>query len=238
LRPGETPILLIAGGSGITPCISLVKYALAGTKRKVKLVYANQNADSVIYRDQLDWLERQFGDRFICRHWLDDRQGLMMPEDVAELSKGWEPADSCICGPDPLMDMTEETLGKLFGASARILTERFLSPDDPEASALAASVGSATPLIESFRLILDGQEHKVPVVGGETLLAAALAAGIDVPNSCTEGHCGTCIAQLRSGEVSMASTRALSRRNIQRGLVLACQSRPSSPVEILLDFDI
>ena len=123
-------------------------------------------------------------------------------------------------------------------ASARILTERFLSPDDPEASALAASVGSATPLIESFRLILDGQEHKVPVVGGETLLAAALAAGIDVPNSCTEGHCGTCMAQLRSGEVSMASTRAPSRRNIQRGLVLACQSRPSSPVEILLDFDI
>jgi ring-1,2-phenylacetyl-CoA epoxidase subunit PaaE len=96
----------------------------------------------------------------------------------------------------------------------------------------------ANATVESFRLTLDGESHSVPIAAGETLLEAALAAGIDAPHSCTEGHCGTCMSWLRSGEVSMASTQALSKRNIERGYVLACQSRPSSPTSIWLDFDL
>ncbi len=92
--------------------------------------------------------------------------------------------------------------------------------------------------VESFRLTLDGEDNTVPIAAGETLLQAALAAGIDAPHSCTEGRCGTCMSWLRNGEVSMASTRALSQRNIERGYVLACQSRPSTPTPIWLDFDL
>ena len=97
---------------------------------------------------------------------------------------------------------------------------------------------SVNAFVESFRLTLDGEHHAVPIAAGETLLQAALAAGIDAPSSCTEGHCGTCMSWLRSGEVSMASTQALSKRNIERGYVLACQSRPSSHAPIWLDFDL
>ena len=93
-------------------------------------------------------------------------------------------------------------------------------------------------VVESFRLTLDGDDHTVPIAAGETLLQAALAAGIDAPHSCTEGRCGTCMSWLRNGEVSMAITRALSPRNAERGYVLACQSRPSSPAPIWLDFDL
>ncbi len=96
----------------------------------------------------------------------------------------------------------------------------------------------ADTTVESFRLTLDEEEHRVPIAAGETLLQAALAAGIDAPKSCTEGHCGTCLSWLRSGEVTMTSTRALSKRDIERGYVLACQSRPSSAAPIWLDFDI
>jgi ferredoxin len=96
----------------------------------------------------------------------------------------------------------------------------------------------ADATVESFRLTLDAENHTVPIAAGETLLQAALAAGIDAPHSCTEGRCGTCMAWLRNGEVSMASTRALSKRNRERGYVLACQSRPSSPAPIWLDFDL
>ncbi len=78
----------------------------------------------------------------------------------------------------------------------------------------------------------------MPIAAGETLLQAALAAGIDAPHSCTEGRCGTCMSWLRNGDVSMASTRALSKRKIERGYVLACQARPSSPAPIWLDFDL
>jgi ring-1,2-phenylacetyl-CoA epoxidase subunit PaaE len=93
-------------------------------------------------------------------------------------------------------------------------------------------------LIESFRLTLDGEDHTVPITLGETLLEAALAAGIDAPFLCTEGRCGTCRSWLRTGDVSMANAQALSPRNRGRGHVLACQSRPSSADPIWLDFDL
>jgi ferredoxin len=97
---------------------------------------------------------------------------------------------------------------------------------------------SADSTVQSFRLTLDSDNHIVPIAAGETLLEAALAAGIDAPHTCTEGRCGTCMAWLRNGDVSMASTRALSKRNMERGYVLACQSRPSSSAPIWLDFDL
>jgi ring-1,2-phenylacetyl-CoA epoxidase subunit PaaE len=97
---------------------------------------------------------------------------------------------------------------------------------------------SADATVEKFRLTLDSENHTVPIAAGETLLQAALAAGIDAPHSCTEGRCGTCMAWLRSGDVSMASTRGLSKRNLESGYVLACQSRPSSSAPIWLDFDL
>ncbi len=92
--------------------------------------------------------------------------------------------------------------------------------------------------VESFRLTLDGEDHTVPIAADETLLEAALAAGIDAPHNCTEGRCGSCMSWLRSGEVSMANIRALSPRKIERGYVLACQALPSSPDPIWLDFDL
>ena len=97
---------------------------------------------------------------------------------------------------------------------------------------------SANAVVESYRLTLDGENHTVPIAASETLLQAALAAGIDAPNSCTEGRCGTCMSWLRNGDVSMASTRALSKRNAECGYVLACQARPSSSAPIWLDFDL
>jgi ferredoxin len=120
-----------------------------------------------------------------------------------------------------------------------LVPERFVSPDDPASRPTADDSTSApNALVENFRITLDGEDHTVPIAAGETLLQAALAAGIDAPYSCTEGHCGTCMSWLRNGDVSMTSTQALSKRDIERGWVLACQSRPSSPAPIWLDFDI
>ena len=160
----------------------------------------------------------------------------MTAADIVAAAEGWEAADCYICGPAPLMDMAEETLDELLGADATILTERFVSPDD--AAPATAEVPAAEVTVESFRMTLDDEDHTVPIAPGQTLLEAALAAGLDAPCSCTEGHCGTCMAHLRSGAVTMTSTEALSKRNIERGHVLACQSRPSTAEPILLDFDI
>lgn len=86
----------------------------------------------IICRDVLDQLESRFNDRFTCQHWLDDESGLITTSDIVAAADGWAAADSYICGPGPLMDMAEETLSNLSGIGAIILTERFVSPDDPE----------------------------------------------------------------------------------------------------------
>lgn len=238
LRDGNAPIFLIAGGSGITPCISIIKQALLETTRPVKLLYANRDAASVIYRDTLDMLEKRFEARFTCQHWLDNEHGFMTAHDVSKAVRGWEQAESYIYGPAPLMDMAEDTLVKMFGEDATVLTERFVSPDDPTPAARDDAVPVENISVESFRLTLDGNDHTVPMNTGETLLEAAVRAGVDAPSSCTEGHCGSCMCHLREGDVTMASTKALSKRNIAKGYVLACQARPSSDAPIWLDFDL
>lgn len=240
LKDNTAPLFLIAGGSGITPCMSLIKQALIETKRQVKLVYANQNARSVIYREQLGILASRFIDRFICHHWLDDERGFLSPKNIEEASKNWQGSDFYVCGPGPLMDMAETTLIEVFGLDANVMTERFVSPDDPEPVTIKSTPPACIEehYIDEFRLILDDAENIVPISAGQTLMEAALAANIDAPNSCIEGHCGTCMAHLKNGEVSMSSTKALSKRNIERGFVLACQSRPSSSQPIILNFDI
>lgn len=238
LHEGEAPLLLIAGGSGITPCIGIVKQALFETGRRVKLLYANRDRASVIYHDDLAGLASRFAERFTCQHWLDDAKGYLAAADIRAAADGWEGADCYICGPEPLMELAEETLETFFDGKTRILIERFLSPEAPaEPSPAAAPPPSAAPL-ERFHITLDGEERDVPLTPGQTLLEAALTAGLDVPNSCQEGHCGTCMAKLKSGEVSMTSTRALSKRNKERGLILACQARPATLEPLWLDFDL
>lgn len=88
-----------------------------------------------------------------------------------------------------------------------------------------------------FRLTLDDETFEIEILAGETLLAAALKAGVDVPNSCTQGYCGSCMSLLREGDVRMDTAQALSKRDLDKGYILACQARPASADQIWLDFD-
>lgn len=234
LTDAQTPVLCVAGGSGITPCISMIKEALVKTERQVRLFYANRTAASVIYRDQLNSLATQFPDQFTCIHWLDEAKGFAAKADLLE-ALGPEVPDCYICGPTPLMDMAEALYLDQLCADATVKTERFVSPDDPvevEQPSVKPAKGPA-----SFTMTLDDEVHEIPLAPGQTLLEAALAQGIDAPRSCTEGHCGACMCRLESGCVDMASTKALSKRNIERGNILACQSRPKTDEKLRISFD-
>lgn len=259
LRDGAKPVLLIAGGSGITPCLGLLKQVLHDTDRRVWLIYANQNNRSVIYRAAIDSLAARFPARLQCRHWIDTDAGFLTVPDILSAADACGPAkpDCYICGPDPLMEMAEQTLASHLGDDALILTERFAAADrdhDPNAAGLgatdptadtanqantsgAADAAGAPPSPDAIRITLDGADHSVRLTPGQTLLQAALDAGLPAPNACTEGHCGACMGQLREGQVAMASTKALSKRNLARGYVLACQARPTSAEPVWLDFD-
>ncbi|MCZ6806625.1 MAG: 2Fe-2S iron-sulfur cluster binding domain-containing protein, partial [Deltaproteobacteria bacterium] len=89
----------------------------------------------------------------------------------------------------------------------------------------------------SFTIVLEGQAHEVLYEKGATLLEAAVKAGYKPPSSCEDGYCGCCMALLKSGNVNMACHDALEPSDIERGWILACQSRPSSQERLEIDFD-
>jgi 3-ketosteroid 9alpha-monooxygenase subunit B len=83
---------------------------------------------------------------------------------------------------------------------------------------------------------LDGKSHTVPWPRGEKLLDVLLAAGIEAPYSCREGHCGACATTKVNGEVTMEANDVLDAEDLAEGLILACQSRPrSEEVEVSYD---
>ncbi len=79
---------------------------------------------------------------------------------------------------------------------------------------------------------LEGRAHQVTAAPGVTLLEAGLSAGLPMPYSCTVGGCGTCLLRLLSGEVHLEEPNCLSHEERASGQVLACVSRPLSPVAV------
>ena len=75
---------------------------------------------------------------------------------------------------------------------------------------------------------LDGNRHQLTWPRDESLVDTMIAAGIDVPHSCREGHCGSCVATVLDGEVDMPPCDVLGPDDLGEGLILACQARPVS----------
>ena len=161
------------------------------------------------------------------------------PQHILDLAEGKENSSCYICGPAPLMDMAEETLGSKLGDEAHIVTEKFISPTPASKSndTLKPPRLKTDSALTEFQLKIDDSTHTITLSTDQSLLEAALSADLDIPHSCTEGHCGSCMAQLVNGNVAMASTQALSKRNIEKGYILLCQSYPSSDKPLLVDMD-
>ncbi len=237
---GDHGVVLFGGGSGVTPVIAILKSALRSTNRDVKLVYANRDKDSVIFKDELDLWLAEFPERLEVVHHLDSESGFMSIADVQEHLRGWEEAEFFVCGPTEYMDIVEEAFKTAGIDAAQTKFERFNSLPDPDRRDESADVvpdQADSEIPTSFTIVLEGQAHTVPYEKGATLLEAAVRAGHKPPSSCEDGYCGCCMGLLKSGSVSMANHDALEPSDIERGWVLACQSRPSSNEQLEIDFD-
>jgi len=224
----ERPLVLFAGGSGITPVISLLKTALVTSERKALLVYANRDGYSIIFNAELAAICRRFPDRVKVVHRLDDREGFVKEADVAKLIAGYEDGEPYLCGPAAFMDTVERGLVAAGVPADRIHVERFISLADPKPLENVPAPAAAESDEVSLAVTLRGVRHEVPYRAGQSILRAALDAGLDAPYSCEEGFCGTCCAQLLEGQVKMEADDALTSAEKKRGLVLACQSRPTT----------
>lgn len=219
----EANLLLFAGGSGITPVISILKTALATTKRRVRLVYANRDEASVIFRAELDALVAAHTGRVEVIHRLDVRDGFVDEAAVRSALAGREQDEVFLCGPGPFMDTVEKALLAAGVPAAHVHIERFAAAEVDE-EAVAGS-GAAVRRVE---LMLDGAKQVIDVRDGETVLHAAKRCGLEPPSSCESGFCGCCMAKVGRGRVRMLINDFLSASEVEEGWTLTCQAVPET----------
>lgn len=233
----STPLFLFAGGSGITPIISLLKSALVTTKRPITMLYANRDRASVIYGEQLKHLVSLHAGRVVLREHIDAEGGLLPPSVVAELLHDAELAEFYLCGPQPFMDLIERVLLESGAHDELIHVERFVSPVDPDREQADDAQRPSFDAPPTFSLWLGGRSRTVPYTKGKTLLECARAAGLSPAHSCESGFCGSCMAHVKTGQVHMRTHEALSDRDVARGVALLCQSVPASDEPLEVDGD-
>lgn len=221
LRETPAPLVAFCGGSGITPILSLVKTALATTGRRVRVLAADRDAGSVIFRPAMDELARRYPTRFEVRRHLDDRSGFVTEQEARDFVLGDRGADFYLCGPAPFMELTERALLAHGADPGGIFAERFAPPvgDEPVGDELDGTVS----------IVLSGKRHTVSQHSGETLLESARRAGLAPPFSCEAGNCATCIAQITEGKATMRVNNALEEDEIADGWILTCQGEPVTP---------
>jgi ring-1,2-phenylacetyl-CoA epoxidase subunit PaaE len=237
-----------AGGSGITPIMSLARTALAQEpSSRFTLFYGNRDASSIIFLDALAELKDRYLGRFELFHLLSDEEG-----DVALLN-GMLDRATCdevigafvpqpdevdaffICGPGPMMDAAEAALLDRGVAPGRIHLERFTA-GQPSA-ALAAAMAELQEKAAGLQLsvTIDGRTRRI-AFDGSNILDSARASGLPAPFACKAGVCATCRARVTAGEVSMAARYGLSDEEIAAGYVLTCQAVPKGE-GVAVDYD-
>ncbi|MFI7121564.1 2Fe-2S iron-sulfur cluster-binding protein [Amycolatopsis sp. NPDC049868] len=222
----DEDFLLLAGGSGITPVMSILKSALERGTGKVVLLYANRDERSVIFARELADLAAKHADRLVVTHWLESLQGLPAEAHLRALVAPYTAYEAFICGPGPFMDAARTVLKELGLPRKRIHLERFLSlGGNPFEVAEPVAVEEAeTPA--SVEVTLDGETRNLAWPRRTKLLDLLLEKGFDAPYSCREGQCSACACRITSGEVKMLNNEVLDGDDIAEGIVLACQSLP------------
>ncbi len=231
-------LVMIAGGSGITPIASIIRTELAsGDRTKLILVYGSRSSTDIIFGRELSALACAYPDRFRVVHVLGeanervtphagvlDREGLSAVLDRERI--GLESIDRCyVCGPEPMMDGVRDSLVARGMPVGNITFERFLAPRAPSFDARADEPHTVT-------LRHKGRSLDLVAMPGQTLLEAALAAGEALPFSCTMGGCGACKVKRLAGSVAMAEPNCLTETERREGAVLACVACVLSDLEV------
>lgn len=228
-----------AGGSGITPVLSLLKTALAmEPQSRFTLFYGNRNSPGVMFLEEIAGLKDRYLDRLAVFHFLEDeeeeielfngRLDRAKVEDI--LSTLVRPADVdafFICGPGPMMDAAEEALLAKGVEKPRILIERFTTGPLSAAQAEAARALEEKAAGLKMSVTLNGRRVNVSFDPEKhSILDNVRAAGLPAPFACKGGVCATCRAKVTAGEVSMKVNYGLSEQELAEGYVLTCQATP------------
>jgi ring-1,2-phenylacetyl-CoA epoxidase subunit PaaE len=241
----------VAGGSGITPILSIMKTVLAREpKSQFTLIYGNRKLRSTMFKEELDDLKDKYMSRLVVHHVFSDEHtesdinmGLVNQAKIGEFLQALIPAGSIdhayICGPFEMNDQAEAALLAAGVPEDRIHIERFgiAQQASGQVGAILHQAQPGDAVKARITIIRDGLKREIAFSREQpSILDAASAAGLEVPYSCTSGVCGTCRAKLVEGQVRMERNFALDKKEVAAGYVLTCQAHPVTE-RVVLSFD-
>lgn len=234
-------LFMIAGGSGISPIFSLLKYTLACTTRfRVMLVYASRDEQNLIFKEELKkWLDlypSRFKAIFLLstpKGGLEELNGSAQLKAIhgrlgnsllEEIVKDNKPPDESVtdfflCGPPGLLLKSEMTLRFMGYPKENVHKEVFTitPPFRPPAERLPDG---------AVALSRNGSVESFPIRAGQTILEAAEQAEIELPFSCRSGICTTCTAICQEGEVEMYLPDGPLSSSSTKGVIQTCVGYP------------
>lgn len=239
-----------AGGSGITPILSLLKTALQTERQsRFTLFYGNRTSAGVLFLEELAALKNSFMDRVQIFHFLEDEEeeialfnGRLDHDKCDEILDAWpaiQAADAYfICGPGPMMDAVDSALVARGVSRDRVLIERFTT--GPLSTAQAVAARALEQKAAGLRMAVTLNERRIQVAfdpAKHSILDNVRAAGLPAPFACKGGVCATCRAKVTAGQVEMKVNYGLSEAEIAEGYVLTCQATPVSE-GVALTYDV
>lgn len=236
-----------ASGSGITPIISIIETTLrTEPESEFTLFYGNRRTGAIIFQEELEALKNRCMGRFSLYHVLSkERQesdlfnGRIDNEKIRSYARLFFDPESVdhyfTCGPEEMMLSVQSELKNLGVPEERIHLELFTSP--------VGKLGGREKEVKhekahaEITVVLDGNSLTFPYDSDKSILDVAFDNGADLPYACKGGVCSTCVCKVEEGEVEMDVNYALEPDELERGLVLSCQSYPKTD-KVKLNFDV
>lgn len=249
---GANNIVLISGGVGITPMMSVVRYL---TDRSwpgdIFFVFGCRADQDVIYRQELEYLQRRHANLHLTitaseitsADWPHER-GTISKELLAQAVPHISTRRVHLCGPPPMMTALKSMLAELGVPAEQVKTEIFIGRERPVAQSgsveTEAQVDAGKPPSPIDKASAPGvavatfarSKRTALLPPTKTILEASEDIGVNIDYSCRVGTCGVCKVKLLSGTVTMKVQDALDASDKQNNVILACQAKAAADVAV------
>ncbi|HNT51579.1 MAG TPA: ferredoxin--NADP reductase, partial [Cyclobacteriaceae bacterium] len=238
-KDNKRHLVMLAGGSGITPMMSIIKTTLVEESESIcSLIYCNRDIESIIFKNAFDQLQTKYEGRLHVIHVLDNapqnwqgHSGLLNHEMLTKILEripdwGIGSTTYLMCGPEGMMKNAQTLLEARQIPAEKIFKESFVQGTIDKETKKEPTVSGTGPKAHEVTVRYDGQEYKFVVEPNRTILETALDNGIDLPYSCQSGLCTACRGKALSGQVKLDEEEGLSQSERAEGYVLTCVGHP------------
>jgi ferredoxin-NADP reductase len=236
--------LFLAGGSGITPLMSMARaHHDMAPETDIVFVQFARTPDDIIFQQEFAAMARVMPNLrliTVCeadapgQRWGGVR-GRINAGMIALLVPDFAARAVFDCGPAPFMAAVRNGLGTLGFDMRHYHEESFdfgVLPDPLPLPDVPETPEAEVPVLAGYAVTFSKSGRIIPVGQDQFVLAAARSAGMRLPSSCTKGMCGTCKSKLISGQVDMQHQGGIRQREIDQGMILICCSKPLSDLMI------